>query len=84
MIWYSPLVQTTEAMLSFDLLTMAGFLQLAGGTNAHTVDGLKKVGLFQTTSFHSNIIPPLIWSSTLFFCNFFIPIFLQETQGMKY
>ncbi|XP_021831077.1 uncharacterized protein LOC110771138 [Prunus avium] len=31
-----------------------GFLQLAGGTNAHTVDGLKKVGLFQTTSFHRN------------------------------
>ncbi|GMY27920.1 hypothetical protein FCV25MIE_23162 [Fagus crenata] len=27
-----------------------GFLQLAGGTNAHTVDGLKKMGLFQTTS----------------------------------
>lgn len=30
---------------------MAGFLQLAGGTNAHTVDGLRKVGLFQTASF---------------------------------
>ncbi|KAM1280976.1 hypothetical protein FF1_021815 [Malus domestica] len=28
-----------------------GFLQLAGGTNAHTVDGLRKVGLFQTASF---------------------------------
>ncbi|KAK4257911.1 hypothetical protein QN277_007439 [Acacia crassicarpa] len=26
-----------------------GFLQLAGGTNAHTVDGLKREGLFQTT-----------------------------------
>lgn len=26
-----------------------GFLQLAGGTNAHTVDGLKKEGLFQTS-----------------------------------
>ncbi|RDX79629.1 hypothetical protein CR513_39926 [Mucuna pruriens] len=26
-----------------------GFLQLAGGTNAHTIDGLKKEGLFQTT-----------------------------------
>ncbi|XVF38866.1 hypothetical protein REPUB_Repub20aG0139100 [Reevesia pubescens] len=25
-----------------------GFLQLAGGTNAHTVEGLKKKGLFQT------------------------------------
>lgn len=25
-----------------------GFLQLAGGTNAHTADGLKKRGLFQT------------------------------------
>ncbi|XP_028753517.1 uncharacterized protein LOC114713099 [Neltuma alba] len=29
--------------------SMPGFLQLAGGTNAHTVDGLKKEGLFQTT-----------------------------------
>ncbi|XP_050372586.1 uncharacterized protein LOC126790411 isoform X2 [Argentina anserina] len=28
-----------------------GFLQLASGTNAHTVDGLRKVGLFQATSF---------------------------------
>lgn len=28
---------------------MAGFLQLAGGTNAHTVNGLKERGLFQTT-----------------------------------
>ncbi|XP_059646303.1 uncharacterized protein LOC132291952 [Cornus florida] len=27
-----------------------GFLQLAGGTNAHTINGLKKEGLFQTTS----------------------------------
>ncbi|XP_073143781.1 uncharacterized protein [Henckelia pumila] len=27
-----------------------GFLQLAGGTNAHTVYGLKKEGLFETTS----------------------------------
>ncbi|KAJ6718533.1 PHOTOSYSTEM I IRON-SULFUR CENTER-RELATED [Salix purpurea] len=26
-----------------------GFFQLAGGTNAHTVEGLKKKGLFQTT-----------------------------------
>ncbi|KAG8370522.1 hypothetical protein BUALT_Bualt14G0125600 [Buddleja alternifolia] len=27
-----------------------GFLQLAGGTNAHTVDGLRKKRLFQTTT----------------------------------
>lgn len=27
-----------------------GFLQLAGGTNAHTVDGLRKQNLFQTTT----------------------------------
>ncbi|KAK1374725.1 hypothetical protein POM88_030918 [Heracleum sosnowskyi] len=27
-----------------------GFLQLAGGTNAHTVDGLRKHRLFQTTT----------------------------------
>ncbi|XP_050239795.1 uncharacterized protein LOC126688905 isoform X5 [Quercus robur] len=31
-----------------------GFLQLAGGTNAHTVDGLTKMGLFQTTSITKN------------------------------
>ncbi|KAK9942939.1 hypothetical protein M0R45_008580 [Rubus argutus] len=31
-----------------------GFLQLAGGTNAHTVDGMRKVGLFQTASFTKN------------------------------
>ncbi|KAM3755727.1 hypothetical protein ACB098_02G061500 [Castanea mollissima] len=31
-----------------------GFLQLAGGTNAHTVDGLKKMGLFQATSIAKN------------------------------
>uniref|UniRef100_A0A5B6Z433 4Fe-4S ferredoxin-type domain-containing protein n=1 Tax=Davidia involucrata TaxID=16924 RepID=A0A5B6Z433_DAVIN len=30
-----------------------GFLQLAGGTNAHTINGLKKEGLFQTTSITS-------------------------------
>lgn len=39
------------------VINMAGFLQLAGGTNAHTVDGLRKVGLFQATSFTSNILP---------------------------
>ncbi|XP_058727994.1 uncharacterized protein LOC131599741 [Vicia villosa] len=27
----------------------SGFLQLAGGTNAYTIEGLKKEGLFQTT-----------------------------------
>ncbi|AES64995.2 iron-sulfur-binding 4Fe-4S ferredoxin [Medicago truncatula] len=27
-----------------------GFLQLAGGTNAHTIEGMKKEGLFRTTS----------------------------------
>ncbi|KAF6143364.1 hypothetical protein GIB67_001308 [Kingdonia uniflora] len=31
-----------------------GFLQLAGGTNFHTVDGLKKVGLFQTNFINEN------------------------------
>jgi hypothetical protein len=36
--------------LMFHSLNMAGFLQLAGGTNAHTIEGLKKEGLFQTTS----------------------------------
>lgn len=41
-------------------LDIAGFLQLAGGTNAHTVDGLKKVGLFQTSSFFSSMIATLV------------------------
>ncbi|KAK9288812.1 hypothetical protein L1049_017277 [Liquidambar formosana] len=31
-----------------------GFLQLAGGTNAHTVDGLKKERLFQTPAITKN------------------------------
>ncbi|EEF43092.1 uncharacterized protein LOC8258818 [Ricinus communis] len=31
-----------------------GFFQLAGGTNAHTVDGLKREGLFQTTLVSDN------------------------------
>ncbi|XP_071720617.1 uncharacterized protein [Rutidosis leptorrhynchoides] len=31
-----------------------GFLQLAGGTNAHTVDGLRKHNLFQTTTIREN------------------------------
>ncbi|KAK2990236.1 hypothetical protein RJ640_014688 [Escallonia rubra] len=31
-----------------------GFLQLAGGTNAQTVDGLRKVGLFKTTNMTEN------------------------------
>lgn len=35
--------------LMFQSLNMVGFLQLAGGTNAHTIEGLKK-GLFQITS----------------------------------
>lgn len=35
-------------LLMFQSLNMVGFLQLAGGTNAYTIDGLKK-GLFQTT-----------------------------------
>ena len=57
-------------MLSFDFafgkvsvlysFQMVGFLQLAGGTNAHTVDGLKKMGLFQTTSITSNFITFLL------------------------
>jgi hypothetical protein len=33
----------------FHSLNILGFLQLAGGTNAHTIEGLKKEGLFQTT-----------------------------------
>lgn len=33
----------------FSFLNTVGFLQLAGGTNAYTIEGLKKEGLFQTT-----------------------------------
>ena len=36
-------------------LDISGFLQLAGGTNAHTVDGLRKVGLFRTSSSSSMV-----------------------------
>ncbi|KAF5202859.1 hypothetical protein FRX31_007554, partial [Thalictrum thalictroides] len=31
-----------------------GFLQLAGGTNFHTIDGLKREGLFQTSFLENN------------------------------
>ncbi|XP_050219403.1 uncharacterized protein LOC126669868 isoform X2 [Mercurialis annua] len=31
-----------------------GYFQLAGGTNAHTVDGLRKQGIFQTVSITDN------------------------------
>lgn len=34
-----------------------GFLQLAGGTNAHTVDGLKREGLFQVATASEETIP---------------------------
>ncbi|XP_024022290.1 uncharacterized protein LOC21387695 isoform X1 [Morus notabilis] len=50
----------TKASISFARRLAAtrerpnGFLQLAGGTNAHTVDGLRKVGLFQTSSSSEN------------------------------
>ena len=40
----------TETKLSFHV---GGFLQLAGGTNAHTVDGLKREGLFQVATIPS-------------------------------
>ncbi|GMN55163.1 hypothetical protein TIFTF001_024287 [Ficus carica] len=50
----------TRASIAFALRLAAaqgrpnGFLQLAGGTNAHTVDGLTKVGLFRTSSSSKN------------------------------
>nr|DAD47539.1 TPA_asm: hypothetical protein HUJ06_017476 [Nelumbo nucifera] len=40
-----------------------GFLQIAGGTNSHTVSGLKKAGLFQTTSISGN------WRGEMFTVN---------------
>lgn len=47
-------------MLILQILTKSyyavGFLQLAGGTNAHTVDGLRKHRLFQTSTTSSNHI----------------------------
>ncbi|CAI0626275.1 unnamed protein product [Linum tenue] len=39
-----------------------GFLQLAGGTNAHTADGLRKEGLFQTTLGNSNDVRSVLAS----------------------
>lgn len=51
--WYTNYVFSLNPLA----INMAGFLQLAGGTNAHTVDGMRKVGLFQTASFTSNIVP---------------------------
>ncbi|KAJ8767439.1 hypothetical protein K2173_017483 [Erythroxylum novogranatense] len=50
---------TTRESIAFSVCLAAakdkpqGFFQLAGGTNAHTVDGLKREGLFQTTSIGS-------------------------------
>uniref|UniRef100_A0A2P2LNS4 Uncharacterized protein MANES_15G004200 n=1 Tax=Rhizophora mucronata TaxID=61149 RepID=A0A2P2LNS4_RHIMU len=41
----------------FHLHLLLGFLQLAGGTNAHTVYGLKTKGLFQTTFITGMPIP---------------------------
>ncbi|CAI0626583.1 unnamed protein product [Linum tenue] len=38
------------------------FLQLAGGTNAHTADGLRKEGLFQTTLENSNDVRSVLAS----------------------
>lgn len=37
-----------NAVLQLFFFLAVGFLQLAGGTNAHTVDGMKKERLFQT------------------------------------
>ncbi len=41
----TEVLPTTLEMLE---IFCAGFLQLAGGTNAHTVHALKKEGLFQS------------------------------------
>lgn len=71
---------------------MVGFLQLAGGTNAHTVDGLKKRGLFQTTTINSNFVSRLqhtfvLLSSVSYSISFF-PfdlsfLFLENSKGEK-
>ena len=53
--WKPSGVYIMLSMLMFHSLNTAGFLQLAGGTNAHTIDGLKKEGLFQTTSISGNV-----------------------------
>ncbi|MCD7464253.1 hypothetical protein HAX54_052345 [Datura stramonium] len=42
-----------------------GFLQLAGGTNAHTIEGLKKEKLFQTITIHEASNYETIPSSSL-------------------
>ena len=41
------ILNTCEFMFKMPYFTL-GFLQLAGGTNAHTIDSLKNAGLFQT------------------------------------
>lgn len=47
------------------LVSSSGFLQLAGGTNLHTVDGLKKENLFQSTSTPSKFDTSPIYSFTM-------------------
>jgi len=47
-----PLNHTSKVCIS--PLYDVGFLQLAGGTNSHPVEELKREGLFQTTLVSSN------------------------------
>lgn len=55
MAWYNSLLASSinYLLVQFeDSSYVIGFLQLAGGTNIHTVEGLKKERLFQTTTIH--------------------------------
>jgi len=55
-------------------LNMVGFLQLAGGTNAHTIEGLKKEGLFQTTISGSVLILLVFISFSPLHYNYTLPL----------
>jgi hypothetical protein len=56
----------------FHSLNILGFLQLAGGTNAHTIEGLKKEGLFQTTITGNFVTNYLIFFRTLLLLALFL------------
>lgn len=53
-----------------------GFLQLAGGTNAHTVDGLKRVRLFQTTTVSGITLDHQWWTSCFLLALLYIKIII--------
>lgn len=61
-------------LLIFHSLNTVGFLQLAGGTNAYTIEGLKKEGLFQTT-ISGNVVT---WLLNTFWILLLLALFLSQ------